>query len=983
MSGRFAWNIRDRRAVRLAAILACSFLLAFILGLALPGAFEPWNNRMVDRLFVLRDRLFVLRDRLFVLRDRLRRAEVSPYLIHVVMDDASHRALGLPSWDRRAFGELIAVLDGMKVRSVACDVFFRDASFPGNDETLLQATRRSGRVIFPALVVPQGAARRQRRQESLTDVVERNTLHPTVGKRQGRPPVAEYVLPPFDALSRAMKGFGHMNIIPDSDGVTRRVPLLYRYGNGYIPALSLKMALEYFEVDQEQIEVDFGRHILLRGARIREDLRRDVVIPVDRRGRIIVDFTGPWAGSSLSFPAREVLEAAGDGASRSHLLDLMEGALVVISDTSTTNRDYGPGVFDDLYPLSGLHVNVANSMLTRRFLADQGIPGSVLASFLFALALWLAAVAIRGFRFSLFWALLYALFLVFNAWLFIQARRVPSMAVPSLGFVLALVSVNGYRVFSSELERTFHRAGWRAARRGGRPNHDPAAPREGRKQGKPSQAEPLPPAGWRRLWKDGGDAALRRVEGGRPAEPVLIVHEEIPVLESLRVRLEEKGIDNLILCADGGQVLPVLKKQELSAIVLGLSSPAVAGRKLLAGIRETDPCVEVLVAAGPADIDAAVEYLRLGASDYTAENLASDRLVSALSSRIEKRQPRGEEELPGRGKRAAPLRNPEAFSGIVTRNAVMRSWFGYVESIAGNGNPVLITGESGVGKELAARVIHRLSSRKGKFVTVNMAGLDDTMITDTLFGHARGAFTDADVARRGLVEEASAGTLFLDEIGDMSVTAQVKLLRFIEEREYRPLGTDAVTVSDARIIIATNANLKKKLEEGSFRGDLFYRLTYRVDIPPLRERLEDLPLLVDHFVRQTSQALGRRTPAVPKELVPLLREYTFPGNVRELKNMIENAASRDSSGPLPLSYFRHYLRGGREQGTGPGMSVDLERNRIECSGALPTLQAMEDLLLAEALRRARGNQNAAARLLGLSPSALSRRLKKRRERRGA
>ena len=203
------------------------------------------------------------------------------------------------------------------------------------------------------------------------------------------------------------------------------------------------------------------------------------------------------------------------------------------------------------------------------------------------------------------------------------------------------------------------------------------------------------------------------------------------------------------------------------------------------------------------------------------------------------------------------------------------------------------------------------------------------------------------------------------------------MLRFIEEKEYRPLGSDKVKVSDARVIIATNANLKEKLEAGTFRKDLYYRLTYRIHIPPLRDRLDDLPYLVDHFVEQTAEALGRKTPPVPQELILLLRTYDFPGNIRELKNMIENALSGSPSKNLSLSYFKEYLQSSSDQNNGEDLDANLQRDQITLPGKFPKLKEIEDYVVEEALKRSKGNQNIAASLLGLSPSALSRRIKKK------
>jgi transcriptional regulator with PAS, ATPase and Fis domain len=206
----------------------------------------------------------------------------------------------------------------------------------------------------------------------------------------------------------------------------------------------------------------------------------------------------------------------------------------------------------------------------------------------------------------------------------------------------------------------------------------------------------------------------------------------------------------------------------------------------------------------------------------------------------------------------------------------------------------------------------------------------------------------------------------------MSIGSQLKLLRLIEEKEYRALGSDEVKISDARIIIATNANLEKKLEEGKFREDLFYRLTHRIHLPPLRERLGDLPILIDHFMEQASQALGLRKAMVPKELGGLLSSYSFPGNIRELKNMIDNALSRNKSRALPLGYFKEYV----QKNSGGQLKPD---GKLGFFDRFPNLKEIELFYIDEALRRAKGNQSVAARMLGLSASALSRRIRKRNE----
>jgi len=208
------------------------------------------------------------------------------------------------------------------------------------------------------------------------------------------------------------------------------------------------------------------------------------------------------------------------------------------------------------------------------------------------------------------------------------------------------------------------------------------------------------------------------------------------------------------------------------------------------------------------------------------------------------------------------VRNPGAFAAIITRSPRMHALFGYLEAAAVTDQPVLITGETGVGKELVARAVHTLSGASGDFVGINSAGLDDMMFADTLFGHRKGAYTGAGDAREGMIARADGGTLFLDEIGDLSPASQVKLLRLLQEGEYFPIGSDRGVQSRARIVVATNQNLDRLMAEGSFRRDLYYRLcSHRVEIPPLRERLEDIPLLLEAFLEKASLALHKAKPA--------------------------------------------------------------------------------------------------------------------------
>jgi DNA-binding NtrC family response regulator len=325
------------------------------------------------------------------------------------------------------------------------------------------------------------------------------------------------------------------------------------------------------------------------------------------------------------------------------------------------------------------------------------------------------------------------------------------------------------------------------------------------------------------------------------------------------------------------------------------------------------------------------------------------------------------------------LRHPEVFADIVTGDRGMLAIFSYVEAVAKSPQPLLITGESGVGKELIAQAAHRLSGCRGRLVTVNVAGLDDTVFADTLFGHVRGAFTGADQVRRGMVEEAADGTLFLDEIGDLSIPSQVKLLRLLQEGEYFPLGSDLPKRLKARIIVATHQSLTAKEVEGTFRRDLYYRLrTHQVHLPALRERKGDIPLLLDHFLTEAAKELGKKKPTPPRELAQHLGTYDFPGNVRELKAMVYDAVSTHRDRMLSMDSFIRALAqvpGERTASSEP----DSHRNPFAGFAELPTFAEAAAFLVTEAMDRAGGNQTIAARLLGISQPALNKRLKSTRE----
>ena len=390
-----------------------------------------------------------------------------------------------------------------------------------------------------------------------------------------------------------------------------------------------------------------------------------------------------------------------------------------------------------------------------------------------------------------------------------------------------------------------------------------------------------------------------------PAFGILLVDDEPAWLKSLALTLKScGGLTNISTCQDSREVMGLLDQGGIGLVLLDLTMPFLPGEDLLRQIGEQHPEVTAIVVSGLNQLETAVRCMKLGAFDYFIKTDEEDRIVGGVLRAVRMLEMQRDYQEMSTRLASGELRHPEAFSAIVTADRSMLTAFAYVEAVAGSPQPLLITGESGTGKELIAQAAHRLSGCRGKLVTVNVAGLDDTVFADTLFGHVRGAFTGAEQVRRGMVEEAADGTLFLDEIGDLSIASQVKLLRLLQEGEYFPLGSDLPKRLKARVIVATHQNLPEKERGGAFRRDLYYRLrTHQVHLPALRERTRDIPLLLDHFLDEAARALGKKKPTPPQGLAQYLATYCFPGNVRELKAMVYDAVSVHRERMLSMETF--------------------------------------------------------------------------------
>ncbi|MDH5476964.1 MAG: sigma-54 dependent transcriptional regulator [Nitrospinota bacterium] len=466
-----------------------------------------------------------------------------------------------------------------------------------------------------------------------------------------------------------------------------------------------------------------------------------------------------------------------------------------------------------------------------------------------------------------------------------------------------------------------------------------------------------------------------------PKLPVLIVDDETYHLESCSALLYGCGVSNQVRISDSREVIPFLSSTPVELVVMDLLMPHVGGRELLDKIAARWPEIPVIIMTGVGEVDIAVDCMRNGAYDYLQKPVDGSRFTSTVTRALEFGGLRRENSSLKHYLLSDDLENPETFREIVSKDRVMRAIFQYVESIAKSSFPVLITGETGVGKELIAKSIHLASKVKGEFVPVNTAGLDDNMFSDTLFGHQKGAYTGADRDRKGLIERAAGGTLFLDEIGDLTEASQVKLLRLLQEREYYPLGSDLPKMSLARIVTATQKDVHQAQEKGEFRSDLFYRLqTHHIHIPPLRERLDDIPPLIDHFLELGAMDLGKKKPTPPVELYTLLSNYHFPGNVRELQSLIQDAVSMHKGKILSIIGIREKLARNRKSSPVSEEKKAASNNggRLylpqQETGLFPTLKEVEKYLIGEAMRRAGSNQTIAAEMLGLSRAALNKRL---------
>jgi DNA-binding NtrC family response regulator len=469
-------------------------------------------------------------------------------------------------------------------------------------------------------------------------------------------------------------------------------------------------------------------------------------------------------------------------------------------------------------------------------------------------------------------------------------------------------------------------------------------------------------------------------QAGNFQKPVLLIDDEEHILNAARLLLQSNGFSEILTRSDSREVLPLLEEQPVSVIVLDLHMPHLSGVELLPKLVNNFPQIPVILVTANDEVDTIVECMKTGAFDYIVKPVEAPRLVASVRKAMDHSDLSDEVASLKQSLLTGDLKNPAVFAPIATGNKKMRALFQYAEVVAPTRQPIMISGETGTGKELFARAIHELSGCKGDFVALNVAGLDDTMFSDTLFGHKKGAFTGADQNREGMVACAKGGTLFLDEIGDLDNSSQIKLLRLLQEKEYYPVGSDLVRKSEARIVMATNRDLQKLISEGKFRNDLYYRLcAHQLQIPPLRERLDDIPLLLEHLLSKAADVMSKKKPTYPPQLAVLLSIYSFPGNVRELEGMVFDAVVRHTSGILSMESFRGAIGDVRQNtemdATQPG---EADNPLSSLFGHFPTIDEIEDYMINEAMKLSKNNQGIAANLLGMNRQTLNKRLKNRK-----
>ena len=443
---------------------------------------------------------------------------------------------------------------------------------------------------------------------------------------------------------------------------------------------------------------------------------------------------------------------------------------------------------------------------------------------------------------------------------------------------------------------------------------------------------------------------------------VLVVDDEENLRLVLKTLLRRHGYE-VESAATGEEALGLVDSFGPDVVLTDVRMPKMGGLDLLAAMKAKGNDATVIVMSAYGNMDLAIDAMKAGAYDYVQKPFKHDEVVLALRKAEEREALRRE----NRALRDE-IRKEHRFEDILAKSASMQEIFRTIVKISEYKTTVLITGESGVGKELVARAVHRRSKRGGAFVALNCGAIPENLLESELFGHKKGAFTDAVADRRGLFEEAHGGTLFLDEIGELPLGLQVKLLRVLEDEKIRRLGETRDLQVDVRIVTATHRDLLAETKAGRFREDLFYRLNVlHIHCPPLRERREDIPLLIEHFLARNNARLGTGVRGLDTETRRLLYEYAWPGNVRELENTIERAMVLSEGDTITATDLPERVREARDP-----VQMQLASGELSVK---KTMRIIEEILIRRALQKTKGNRTRAAEVLEISHRALLYKIK--------
>ncbi|HSF16730.1 MAG TPA: sigma-54 dependent transcriptional regulator [Vicinamibacteria bacterium] len=443
---------------------------------------------------------------------------------------------------------------------------------------------------------------------------------------------------------------------------------------------------------------------------------------------------------------------------------------------------------------------------------------------------------------------------------------------------------------------------------------------------------------------------------------ILVVDDEESMRQLLEIALGKDGY-RVTAAESGGAAIQLLEENAYDLVISDIKMPDMSGVEVLRHVKETDPSIPVIMVTAYASAETAVEALRLGAYDYLTKPFKVEELKTNISNALEKERLKEEVDNLKR-----ELKHKHGLDSMLGRSPVMLELFEHLKSVAATMSTVLITGESGTGKELAARAIHVNSPRANEpFVSINCGAVPETLLESELFGHLKGSFTGATTNHKGLFEVAHRGTIFLDEIGEMSPTMQVKLLRVLQEKRIRRIGSTEEIEVDVRILAATNKDLEAGVRDKSFREDLYYRLNViPIHLPPLRERMSDVPLLAEHSLSKAAAAMGKTVNKISEEALELLCAYDWPGNVRELENVLERAVALERTSIIMPERLPEKIRhpgGGRGPADAAPVSSVFPEEGLDFGEKVASL---EKELLSSAMERASGVQTKAAKLLKMN-----------------